>query len=149
MEEDYSPVHTHKRKVPAFERLLDPVLGVTAEHQFIKGFRFDIGVPLSEYFQISQTWDIPNSGVKEEGHNMMQAMMGKGPSKPNYSFMAQLAPDITSPIQAPGLLMMGKFDGEGRVDGILLKKLTKNLMLKLSANFMSSKTEDGALAGDL
>lgn len=98
---------------------------------------------------MTQSWDIPNSGIKEEGHNMMQAMMGKGNSKPNYSFMAQLAKDMTSPYEAPGLLMMGKADGEGRVDSVLLKKINSNLMLKLTANFMSSKTEDGALAGDL
>lgn len=100
-----------RRKVPAFERLLDPVMGVTGDHEFIKGFKFDIAVPLSEYFQISQTWEIPNSGIKEEGQNPMQAMMGKGSSKPNYSFMAQLAKDITNPYEAPGLLMMGKADG--------------------------------------
>jgi hypothetical protein len=98
---------------------------------------------------VSQSWEIPNSGIKEEGNSMMQAMMGKGSSKPTYSFMAQLAQDISNPYEAPGLLMMGKADGEGRVDAVLLKKLTSSLMLKLSANFMSSKTEDGALAGDL
>ena len=79
----------------------------------------------------------------------MQAMMGKGNSKPSYSFMAQLAKDVTNPYEAPGLLMMGKADGEGRVDSVLLKKINNNLMLKLTANFMSNKTEDGALAGDL
>lgn len=79
----------------------------------------------------------------------MQAMMGRGTSKPTYTFTAQLARDITSPYEAPGLLMMAKADGEGRVDSILLKKLSNNLNLKLSANFMSNKTEDGALAADL
>ena len=79
----------------------------------------------------------------------MQAMMGKGSSKPTYSFMAQLAKDISNPYEAPGLLMMGKADGEGKVDSVLLKKLNNNLMLKLTANFMSSKTEDGALAADI
>ena len=67
-------------------------------------------MPVSEYFQIFQSWEIPNSGIKEEGNSMMQAMMGKRSSKPTYSFTAQLAKDITSPFEAPGLLMMGKFD---------------------------------------
>ena len=79
----------------------------------------------------------------------MQAMMGKGSNKPSYSFMAQLAKDVSNPYEQPGLLMMGKADGEGRVDSVILKKLSSNLMLKLTANFMSSKTDDGALAGDL
>lgn len=150
IEEDYSPTHSQqKRKVPSFERLLDPILGITGEHEFIKGFKFDIAIPVSEYFQLFQSWEIPNSGIKEEGNNMMQAMMGRGSSKPTYTFTAQLAKDVTSPFEAPGMLMMGKVDGEGRVDSILLKKLSNNLNLKLSANFMSSKTDDGALAADL
>lgn len=45
--------------------------------------------------------------------------------------------------------MLGKADGDGKVDSILLKKINNNLNLKLSANFMSNKTDDGALAGDL
>lgn len=57
-----------------------------------------MAVPVSEYFQIFQAWEIPNSGIKEEGQqNMMQAMMGKGGSKPTYTFTAQLAKDVTSP----------------------------------------------------
>eukprot|EP00178_Gracilaria_changii_P007796 TRINITY_DN24319_c0_g1_i1.p1 TRINITY_DN24319_c0_g1~~TRINITY_DN24319_c0_g1_i1.p1 ORF type:complete len:245 (-),score=18.32 TRINITY_DN24319_c0_g1_i1:29-763(-) len=80
---------------------------------------------------------------------MMQMMMGRGPAKPSYSFMAQLAREVTSPYEAPGLLMMGKADGDGKVDSVLLKKLNSNLMLKLSANFANSKTDDGALAGDI
>jgi hypothetical protein len=39
--------NAQKRRVPAFERLLDPVLGMTGEHEFIKGFKFDIALPLS------------------------------------------------------------------------------------------------------
>ena len=65
-DEDYSPVHTSfKRRVPGFDHLLNPVLGITGEHEFIKGFKFDLAVPLSEYFQIFQSWEIPNSGIKE------------------------------------------------------------------------------------
>lgn len=66
-------------------------MGITGDHEFIKGFKFDISIPLSEFFQISQTWEIPNSGIKEDNNNLMQVMMGKGPAKPTYSFMAQLA----------------------------------------------------------
>jgi len=115
-------------------------LGVTGEHDFIKGFKFDVIFPLSEYFQIFQTWEIPNSGIKEEGGNMMQMMMGKGQAKPTYTFMTQVAKDVTSPMEAPGLMMMGKVDSEGRVDAVLLKKLTGGWSMKLAGNFMNSKT---------
>jgi hypothetical protein len=80
---------------------------------------------------------------------MMQAMMGKGPAKPTYTFLTQVARDVTSPNEAPGLMLVGKFDTEGRVDSILMKKLGGGWNLKLSGNFMNSKTEDGALGADL
>lgn len=41
---------------------------------------------------------------------MMQMMMGRGGSKPNYTFMTQVVRDITSPVEAPGLILMGKAD---------------------------------------
>jgi hypothetical protein len=44
--------------------------------------------------------------------------------------------------------MVGKMDSEGKVDSILMKRLSNHWNMKLSANFMSSKTEDGALAAD-
>lgn len=75
-------------------------------------------------------------------------MMGKGGSKPTYSFMTQVAQDVSSPAEPPGLLMMGKMDSEGRVDSVLLKRLSAGWNLKLSANFMSNKTEDGAMGAD-
>ncbi len=78
----------------------------------------------------------------------MQMMMGRGGSKPNYTFMTQVVRDVTSPMESPGLILMGKMDGEGRVDSILLKRLSARWNLKLSANFMSNKTEDGALGAD-
>lgn len=137
-----------KRRVPGFDHLLNPVLGITGEHEFIKGFKFDVAFPLSEYFQIFQSWEIPNSGIKEEGQNPMQMMMGGRGSKPTYTFMTQVAKDVTSPMEPPGLMLMGKMDSEGRVDSVLLKRLSSRWNMKLSANFMSSKTEDGALGAD-
>ena len=128
---------------------MGPVLGLTGDHELIKGFKFDVAFPLSEYFHILQSWEIPNSGIKEEGQNMMQMMMGRGTSKPTYTFMSQVVQGITSPMEAPGLMLMGKVDSEGRVDSIILKKLAAGLSLKLSAQFMNSKTEDGALGADL
>jgi len=68
-------------------------------------------------------------------------MMGRTPSKPTYTLTAQVVQDITSPQEAPGIIMMGKTDNEGRKDAIFLKKLNKNWNLKLSGNFHSSKFE--------
>ena len=128
---------------------MGPVLGLTGDHEIIKGFKFDVSFPLSMYFNILQSWEIPNSGLKEEGPNMMQMMMGRGTSKPTYTFMSQVVQGVTNPNEAPGLMLMGKVDSEGRVDSILLKKLAAGLNLKISAQFMNSKTEDGALGADL
>lgn len=40
----------------------------------------------------------------------MQMMMGRGPAKPNFTFMTQVVRDVTSPVQAPGLVLVGKVD---------------------------------------
>jgi hypothetical protein len=45
-----------RRKVPGFDHLLMPVLGVTGDHDQIKGFKFDVSMPIGEYFQILQSW---------------------------------------------------------------------------------------------
>jgi hypothetical protein len=76
-------------------------------------------------------------------------MMGRGSAKPTYSFMTQVVRDVSSPIEPPGLMLMGKMDGEGRVDSVLLKRLSSRWNFKASANFMSNKTEEGALGADL
>lgn len=78
----------------------------------------------------------------------MQMMMGGRGSKPVYTFMTQVAKDVSSPMEPPGLMLVGKSDSEGRVDSILLKRLSSNWNMKLSANFMSNKAEDGALGAD-
>lgn len=41
---------------------------------------------------------------------MMHMMMGRGGSKPNYSFITQVVRDVTSPMEPPGLILMGKLD---------------------------------------
>lgn len=41
---------------------------------------------------------------------MMAAMMGRGSSKPTYTMTAQLAKDVVSPYDPPGLLLVSKFD---------------------------------------
>lgn len=56
-DEDYASVHpSARRKVPGFDHLLSPVLGITGDHDSIKGFKFDVAIPLSETFQVYQSW---------------------------------------------------------------------------------------------
>lgn len=45
--------------------------------------------------------------------------------------------------------MLGKADNEGKVDAIFVKKLTKNLSLKLHASFLNSNVEQGAVSTEL
>lgn len=48
MDEDYSPVHNNsRRKVPGFEHLLNPIALITGNLDFVRGFKFDVAIPLS------------------------------------------------------------------------------------------------------
>ena len=85
---------------------------------FIKGFRFDINFPLSQYFNTSHSWNIPNGGqTTPSPHPMMPAQ----PNNPLYTFTTQLVRDIKG--REPSTVMVGKIDTEGKVDSIFVKKL--------------------------
>ena len=72
---------------------------------------------------------------------MMNPMMMPMQSKPTYTFTTQLVRDIKG--QEPGMIMQGKVDNEGKVDGILVKKLAKNLSMKVTGSFPSSNVDQG------
>lgn len=99
---------------------------------------------MSEYFATSYSWNIPNSGTVEENPN---PMMMQAPQKPTFTFTTQLVQDIRG--QEPYTVLMGKADNEGKVDAILVRKLTENLSLKLSGNFPNSNVEQGMIGAEL
>ena len=127
-------------RVPGFEQLFGPILMVTANPEFIRGFKFDLGFPLSEYFSFTHSFAIPNSGTQEEP-NMMNPMMMPMQTKPTYTFITNLARDVRG--QEPGMIMQGKVDNEGKVEGILVKKLARNLSMKVTGSFPSSNVDQG------
>ena len=49
-------------------------------------------------------------------------MMQGGAQKPTYTFTTQLVQDIRG--QQPYTILMGKADNEGKVDAIIVRKLT-------------------------
>ncbi len=124
---------------------MNPVLMVTLNPELIKGFRFEFGVPLSQYFVTSYAWNIPNSGTVEEAPNPMAMMQAQ--QKPTFTFTTQLVQDIRG--QQPYTIMLGKADNEGKVDAIFVRKLAKNLSLKLNASFLNSNVEQGAVSAEL
>ena len=85
---------------------------VTTGQEIIKGFRFDINLPLSEYFSFSHSWTFPNSGQPAEQQNPANPMMGAGLQQPTYTFTTQLLQDIRG--QEPYTIMLGKMDNEGK-----------------------------------
>jgi hypothetical protein len=99
-----------KHKVPSFEQLFLPIHLITTP-DLIKGFKFEIAVPFSQFFQTLHAWTIPNSGTVETIPNPMMPMAT--PQKPNYTFVAQLAHDLRG--MEPYTIMVGKADNEGKV----------------------------------
>ena len=78
---------------------------------------------------------------------MNPMMMGPTQMKPSYVFTTQLVRDIKG--QEPGTIMVGKVDNDGKVDGIFIKKLAKNISLRATGNFPSSNVEQGVISFDL
>lgn len=74
-------------------------------------------------------------------------MMPPTTQKASYTFTTQLVRDIRG--QEPYTIMMGKAEGDGKVDGIFMKRFNKNLMLKLTGSFQNSNLEQGVISADL
>ena len=113
--------------------MLQPVLMVTGNMDFIKGFRFDINFPLSQHFSTSHSWNIPNSGITEPSPH---PMMPPQPATPVYTFSTQLVRDIKG--REPMTIMVGKVDTDGKVDSIFVRKLNEYLSLRLTGQFLST-----------
>lgn len=92
--DDEYEVHNQprKHKVPGFEHFFNSVLMVTTNPEMIRGFRFELSMPLSEYFTFSHAWTLPNSGATEV--NPMAPMMPPTAQKSGYTFTTQLVQDI-------------------------------------------------------
>ncbi len=70
-------------------------------------------------------------------------------SKPTYTFTTQLVRDVKSPTEHPGMIMLGKFDSDGKVEAIMMKNINKNINLRLTGSFQSSNVEQGVLGADI
>lgn len=117
---------------------------ITGNVDFIKGFRFDINFPLSQFFTTSHSWNIPNSGqTQQSAHPMMPPQT----NNPVYTFTTQLVRDIKG--REPTTVMVGKVDTEGKVDSIFVKKLNEYLSLRLTGQFMSRNLDQGMVMLDL
>lgn len=44
---------------------------------------------------------------------------------------------------------MGKMDNDGKLDAFFIKKLAKDISLKISSSFLNSNVEQGMLGADL
>ena len=107
----------------------------------------DVSFPLSEYFNFVHSWAIPNSGTemdKNPFNSMMPTM-----AKATYTFSTQLVRDIKSMTEHPGMVMLGKFDNDGKVDAIMVKKITNNIFARMTGSFQNSNVDQGVLGVDI
>lgn len=140
-ENEHPQFSLHNPKVPTFENLLNPIRNVTSRADHIKGFRFEINIPLSNYFQLSHTWNIPNSGEAASKNPM------KPPEKPTYTLSAQLVRHIVQ--NDPQTILSARMDNDGKLEAFFIKRLASNMSLRLTSMFLNSNVEYGMLAADL
>jgi hypothetical protein len=71
----------------------------------------------------------------------------KPPKHPTYSLSAQVVKDIQN--REPVTIMTARMDNDGKLDAFFVKKLARNVSLRLSSSFMNSNVELGMLSADI
>jgi hypothetical protein len=78
-----------------FDGLAGPLQMVSNRWDFVKGFKFEFNSTLTQYFMISQHWNIPNTAAAPSMQPEMSQMMGgQKANTPNYSLSLQLVSQI-------------------------------------------------------
>lgn len=120
---------------------MNPIRMITSRADFIKGFRFELSLPLSQNFQLSHSWNIPNSTGTVNRDPM------KPPNHPTYTLSAQVARDIVH--NEPNTVLTARLDSNGKLDAYYIRKLAPNVTLKLISMFLNSNVEYGMLMADI
>jgi hypothetical protein len=121
--------------------LLNPIRGVTSRADHIKGFRFEFSIPLSQYFQLSHTWSIPNTTGAVSKNPM------KPPEHPTYTLSAQVVQDVKG--MEPNTILTARMDNDGKLEAFFIKRLAPNISMRLTSMFLNSNVEYGMLAADI
>jgi hypothetical protein len=84
---------------------------------------------MSQYFQLSHTWNIPNSGAVSK--NPM-----KPPEHPTYMLSAQVVQDVKG--MEPNTILTARIDNDGKLEAFFIKRLAPNISMRLTSMFLNS-----------
>ena len=129
----------HPNSPPSFESIMYPIRLVCDRSSFINGFRFELGMPLSEKFQMLHTWNLMNKSPPK--NNPM-----KQPQKSSYIY--QLTYGYPNMMQSD-VALIAKGEGEGKLEGYIVTQINKDITAKFTTAFMNSNPQQGMLGIDI
>jgi len=120
------------RKPPQFDSLMNGIKMVTKKVDKIKGFKFDLTGAVSQNFNISHSWVIPNGGPTGKA-DMHMSGKSQGPS---YNLSLQyLHGSLRQIMENPIFIMTGRWDSSGKLDSTIIKKFNDWLTFRLTAGY--------------
>lgn len=125
------PFQNRGRKPPAYEALMNSVKSISKKYEHIKGFKFEVGMAMSNNFHLTSTWQ-----VRPPIQNQMK--MGYR-SNAGFTLAAQyIGGELKSPADTPTIIMTGRLDSAGKLESSIIKKLNDMHTLRLNAYFHNS-----------
>lgn len=137
-EEESGPQSRRKFKnMPLqFEQFMNMSLAVTKKVEHIKGFRFEFNQPVSQQFSLTHSWNIPMQQTAADPANPQQ-----DPAKTNsayYQLQAQYVGGSLNDLMQghePPVIISGKYESNGKLEGHVIKKLNDNVMCRLVGQY--------------
>eukprot|EP00825_Cyclidium_porcatum_P021296 TRINITY_DN2379_c0_g1_i1.p1 TRINITY_DN2379_c0_g1~~TRINITY_DN2379_c0_g1_i1.p1 ORF type:complete len:367 (+),score=58.33 TRINITY_DN2379_c0_g1_i1:73-1173(+) len=135
-EQEFQKRIKHKNLPPQFEMFMNSTLAIPKKVDHIKGFRFEFNQPFSQQFGLTHAWFIPMAPKQHDPTNPMQD--SQKDNTPNYQLQAQFVGGSIQDLmqgQDPAIVMSGKYQSDGKLEGQVIKKLNDNVLVRLAGQF--------------
>lgn len=130
----------HRRRPPQFDQMMAFVKSIVKKVDMVKGAQISGGMSFSNNTHMNHSFTFPL-----QTQNKQKKMMGQT-GDATYSFDLQyLGGEIKTQFDQPSVIMMGKSENTGRLEAVLIKKVSDALSLKFQAFYPNSMVEHAYL----
>eukprot|EP00331_Platyophrya_macrostoma_P014769 CAMPEP_0176464400 /NCGR_PEP_ID=MMETSP0127-20121128/36499_1 /TAXON_ID=938130 /ORGANISM="Platyophrya macrostoma, Strain WH" /LENGTH=355 /DNA_ID=CAMNT_0017856819 /DNA_START=51 /DNA_END=1118 /DNA_ORIENTATION=+ len=147
-QEDVMRTRVSPLKPPSFDSFMNGVKSITKKFDHIKGFKFELGVPISHVFHTLHVWNILPPSKSNLGP--AGATLGQG-SQGQYTFMCNYAGGISNPtpMSAPSFILTGRTDNQGKLEASIIKPFNDRTSLRVNFGFLNEDTSAAQVHADL
>jgi mitochondrial import receptor subunit TOM40 len=125
---------------------MNSVRSLTRKVDHLNGFRFELGGSLSNNLHLTGTINMPNPTLPKKASPFG---MPPSDSKGDFQLGIQYLHGPVSQVQQPKLIMTGRVDTSGKVESVIMKKLTDGVNLRFNAGFLNSDVNYAQAGFDL